>query len=143
MANEETTDQAYQFTNELKELLVQNLANKPYGEVYKVLEFLSQNETGVITESQLNVILNYLSKITYSQVAGFFSTLPTLLVKVESVSEAAPVNAPEETAPVAKREKVADNPPKAKAKAKPAPVVEEVTEEASFEDALDDIDNLI
>lgn len=131
MENNEKQDQKYVLSDELKNLLFQNLSTKPYGEVFNVLNFITSDTTGIILESQLDLILGYMGKLPYNVVVNFFRQLPELLVKYEDMGEdefSKPDAQPKESKPVAK----------GKASTKKPEVKEE-----KFEDQLSDLESFI
>ena len=127
----EEKDQLYVLSKDLSNLLVANLKNKPYGEVFNMLALLQKNTDGLIKESNINIVINYLSKFPWEQVAGFFEILPTLLEKVVVTDkEPAPASTPSKN-PAPKK-----------------PIKEVIAETAevndeSFEDSLGNLDELI
>lgn len=135
----------YIASNGLSDLLYKNMVNRPYSDVFKVLQFL-ETKPEVLNETFINSVIDYLAKMPYNQVTSFFKELPTVLkergVDVVKDDQDIPDQPPTKVNAAAKTKEIKQKPQLKKLK--PSIKTEEIIEaEVSFDDQLGDLDSLI
>lgn len=83
---EERKEKRFILTQEGKEALLNILANKPYAEVYTIVNAISQKD--IFVESEGNEIINFIGRYPYKDVISFFSKIESYFPEhVEDIEE--------------------------------------------------------